>query len=121
MSNLIKLYIDNSSLITEFRRGAFGIRRTSATFARSPVDLTLEQTINADASNELTNNLAADSISARQRWALSHSIRTKLLTITKQNLGLTPKDDTSYSLQKNKILKDRKNLESIIENIKKKQ
>ncbi|CAG4981938.1 unnamed protein product [Colias eurytheme] len=95
LSNLIKLYIENSPLITEFRRGAFGIRRTSAAFARSPVDLTLEQTINADASNELTDNLAADSISARQRWALSHSMRTKLLTITKEYLGLTAKDDTS--------------------------
>lgn len=52
-------------MVDEFRRGAFGIKRTSAKFARSPVDLTLEQTINADTSNQLTDNLAVDSISER--------------------------------------------------------
>ncbi|KAH9635594.1 hypothetical protein HF086_012263 [Spodoptera exigua] len=103
---------------SEFRRGAFGIRRTAANFSRSPVDLTLEQTINADASNQLADNLAADSISARQRWALSHSMRTKILTSIKQNIGLTQKDDTSHSLQQSKIKKDKKNLNSIIEAIK---
>ncbi|CAH0687786.1 unnamed protein product [Spodoptera exigua] len=118
LSNLINLYTNNSSLIAEFRRGAFGIRRTAANFSRSPVDLTLEQTINADASNQLADNLAADSISARQRWALSHSMRTKILTSIKQNIGLTQKDDTSHSLQQSKIKKDKKNLNSIIEAIK---
>lgn len=69
LSNLIELYNINSPLVDEFRRGAFGIKRTNANFARSPIDLTLEQTINADASNQLTDNLAVNSISARQRWA----------------------------------------------------
>lgn len=31
-------------LVSEFRHGAFGIRRTKANFAKSPVYLTLEQT-----------------------------------------------------------------------------
>lgn len=118
LSNLINLYSENSPLISEFRRGAFGIRRTKTNFARSPVDLTLEQTINADASNQLTDNLAADSISARQRWALSHSMRTKILSTIKENIGLTKKDDTSHSLQTSKIKKDKKNLDSIIKAIK---
>lgn len=117
LSNLIDLYNNNSSLVDEFRRGAFGIKRTSAKFARSPVDLTLEQTINADASNQLTDNLAVDSISARQRWALSHSMRTKILTTIKENIGLTKKDDTSHSLQKSKIKKDKESLDSIIKAI----
>lgn len=118
LSNLIRQHTANSSLIAEFHRGAFGIRRTQANFSRSPVDLTLEQTINADANNELTNNLAVESISARQRWALSHSMRTKILTAVKENIGLSKKDDTSHSLQKSKINKDNKNLQSIIQAIK---
>lgn len=64
VSNLIRLYTRNSPLVTEFRRGAFGVRRTKANFSRSPVDLTLEQTISSDASDELTNNLAVEAISA---------------------------------------------------------
>lgn len=118
LSNLIRLHEENSPLIAEFRRGAFGIRRTKANFARSPVDLTLEQTINADASNHLANNLTADSISARQRWALSHNMRTKILTAVKENLGLSQKHDTSHALQKSRIKKDKTNLHSIIETIK---
>lgn len=70
--------------------------------------MTLEKTINADASNQLADNLAADSISARQRWALNHSMRTKILTSIKQNIGLTKKDDPSHSLQQSKIKKDKK-------------
>ncbi|KAH9637764.1 hypothetical protein HF086_007793 [Spodoptera exigua] len=108
LSNLINLYTNNSSLIAEFRRGAFGIRRTAANFSRSPVDLTLEQTINADASNQLADNLAADSISARQRWALSHSMRTKILTSIKQNIGLTQKMILRTPCNKVKLRKTKK-------------
>lgn len=67
LNNLIKAQNSNSRVVSEFRRGAFGIRRTKSGFSPSPVDLILEQTINADASNQLTHNLAAESISARQR------------------------------------------------------
>lgn len=70
LSYLIELYNESSPLVAEFHRGAFGIRKSKANFARSSVDLMLEQTINADASNQLTDNHAVDSISARQRWAL---------------------------------------------------
>lgn len=118
LSNLITLYAANSPLVEEFRRGAFGIRRTKANFARSPVDLTLEQTINADASNQLSDNLAVDAISARQRWALSHSMRTKILSTVKESIGLQKMDDTSHSLQKSKIRKDKNSLMSIINTIK---
>ena len=117
LSNLVTLQMENSPLVSEFRRGAFGIRRTKANFARSPVDLTLEQTTNADASNQLSDYLTADSISARQRWTLSHSMRTKILSCIKNNAGLSHKDDTSHSLQKSSINKDKKCLQSIMEAI----
>lgn len=42
VSNLIELYNDKSPLVDEFLRGVFGIKRTNAKFARSPVDLTLQ-------------------------------------------------------------------------------
>jgi len=80
LNNLIKLKIENSALVAEFREGAFGVKRTKSCLGRSPVDLILEQTINADAANTLTGvSHFTNSISARQRWALSHSMRTKML------------------------------------------
>ena len=53
LSNLVALRTENSPLVADFVRGDFGVKRTSHTLARSPVDLTLEQTINADAGNTL--------------------------------------------------------------------
>lgn len=49
--------------ITEaFEKGIISIRRTSKSFSRNPIDLTLEQTINADAANQLTGKLSSRSI-----------------------------------------------------------
>lgn len=118
LSNLVNLKIQDSPLVEEFRRGAFGIRRTKASLARSPVDLTLEQTVNSDAENQLTRNYSANSISARQRWALSHCMRTKILTFVKKDVKLSHIEDSSHSLQKSRIAKDRKTLDAIIEGIK---
>lgn len=120
LNNLIKLKVDNSILLEEFRKGAFGIRRTKSCLGRSPVDLTLEQTINADAGNTLTGvSHFTNSIAARERWALSHSVRTKIMSFVKAEIGLSQADDTSYTLQKNRIEKDSKTLNSIVETIKK--
>ncbi|GBP90997.1 hypothetical protein EVAR_69886_1 [Eumeta japonica] len=60
--------VDNSTLVNEFREGAFGVRRTKSCLGRSPMGLTLEQTINADAGNTLTGvSHFTNSICARQR------------------------------------------------------
>ncbi|GFU94344.1 uncharacterized protein TNCV_4368181 [Trichonephila clavipes] len=59
----------------------FGIKRTNKPFSRQPIDLTLEQTINADAARTLTGiTHLTNSISARQRWARSHDIRSTIIT-----------------------------------------
>lgn len=120
LNNLIKLKVENSTLLQEFREGAFGIRRTKSSLGRSPVDLTLEQTINADAGNTLTGvSYFTNSIAARERWALSHNVRTKIMSFVKAEIGLSQADDTSYTLQKNRIEKDSKTLNNIVETIKK--
>jgi len=120
LNNLIKLKIENSALVAEFREGAFGVRRTKSCLGRSPVDLILEQTINADAGNTLTGvSHFTNSISARQRWVLSHSTRTKILSSVKAEIGLSQVDDISHSLQPNRIKKNKKTLNGIIETIRK--
>lgn len=74
----------------------------------------------ADAGNTLTGvSHFKNSISARSRWALSHSMRTKISSLVKAEIGLSQVDDTSHSLQKCRIEKDNKILSSIIETIKK--
>lgn len=51
--NLIDMRDNDNPLFHHFLRGAFGIKRTNKNIARVPIDLTLEQTINADAANTL--------------------------------------------------------------------
>ncbi|CAH2088517.1 unnamed protein product [Euphydryas editha] len=45
-------------------------------------------------------------------------MRTKILSTIKENIKLTKKDDTSHSLQRSKIKKDKESLDSIIKAIK---
>ncbi|EFN63887.1 hypothetical protein EAG_08092, partial [Camponotus floridanus] len=51
--NLIKVDTINPELMQEMEQGYFGIQRTDKSFSRQPIDLTLEQTINADAAKRL--------------------------------------------------------------------
>lgn len=118
--NLLYLKSNNSSLLEEFKKGAFGVKRTDNNFSRTPVDLTLEQTINADAANSLTGiSHFTNSITARQRWALSHSIRTKIISVVLQELWMTDENDTIKELESHRINKDRRCLETIIDTINK--
>jgi hypothetical protein len=47
--NLLKLNETHPEVYREFKSGCFSIKRTSKTFSRLPIDLTLEQTVNPDA------------------------------------------------------------------------
>jgi hypothetical protein len=61
------------------QNGSFAIKRTAKPFSRQPIDYTLETTINADAVNKLTGiSHMTNSISARQPWCKSHSIRSTI-------------------------------------------
>lgn len=120
LSNLLNLKKESSVLLQDFKRGAFGVKRTSGNFARLPVDITLEQTINADAANSMTGiTHFTNSISARQRWSLSHSMRTKILSKLLEEINITSKDDVSHELKQNRIYKDREALNNILNEIKK--
>lgn len=119
LCNLIDLKLDKSELLNDFMRGAFGVKRTNNKFSRSPVDLTLEQTINADAASSLTGvTHFTNSVSARQRWALSHNMRTKIISRLFEELKITSSNDTVRELENHRIEKDKKALENIIIKIK---
>lgn len=120
---LLKYYDDlltveqkHPQLAEEFKRGMFGIKRTSNSFSRVPVDLTLEQTVNADAARRLTGiTHFTNSISARQRWARSHGLRSTIISYVYDVCGLKKKQDATSSLEKNQIMKDSANLVNLID------
>ena len=113
--NLIKVPTTHPGLEQDFQNGFFGIKRTSKPFSRQPIDLTLEQTINADAARTLTGiSHLTHSISAHQRWAKSHDIRSSIITHVLDELGITRKQDISVELQPHNIKKSVQQLENFI-------
>jgi len=50
----LKIEQAHQELAYDLKKGIFGIKRTDKDFSRAPVDLTLGQTVNADAAWKLT-------------------------------------------------------------------
>ena len=93
----------------------FFIKKNQKPFSRLPVDLILEQIINADAASQRTGiNVVTNSISARQRWPESHCIRLSIISHLFAELNFTKKEDISRDLKPNTIKKYGEHLETII-------
>lgn len=117
--NLLKVHLTHPGLENDFKNGYFGVKRTDKPFSRTPVDLTLEQTINADASRRLTGiTHFTNSISARQRWSKSHSIRSTVVSHTYDITGLKKAQDITGDLEKHQIQKDSIQLQNFISMLK---
>lgn len=102
----LNMDITDPGLRDEFLNGALSIRRTSKNFARSPIDLTLEQTINANAANKLTGiSSFRNSIDARQKWAETHTIRMEIMSKFFDEIGITKLDDGTETEYKSKNFK----------------
>ena len=87
--DLVKLPSTHPDVFDEFNNDLFSIHRTEKSFSGSAIDLTLEQTINADAANQKKGITSIiNSIGARQRWAEPYSLWTALLTQMFNNLWM---------------------------------
>ena len=113
--SLLKLEKSHPNVYQEFKQGCFAIKRTTKPFSRIPIDLTLEQTINADAASQRTGILAiTNSISARQRWARNHFLRTKIISHVYESLGFEKKEDISRELKDSRIKRNAEDLYKVI-------
>lgn len=102
--NLQSVEETHPGLEEDFKSGCFGIKRTDKSFSRIPIDLTLEQTINADAAKRLSGIAHfTNSLAARQRWSKSHSIRAALISHVLDVCGLRCLQDITADLQPNRI------------------
>lgn len=98
--------------------GAFTVRRTDHQFSRVPVDLTLEQTVNADAASRLTGiTSATNSYCARLRWMVTKSTRASFISLVQEMAGLTVKNDVAAELRPARIDRDIKDLKQILKQI----
>ena len=91
--NLLKLQETHPTVYAEFKDGLFFIKKTNTSFSGISTDLTLEQTIGADAvCQRIGISAMSNSISARQRWAQSHHIRTSEILHLSESLSITKKE-----------------------------
>lgn len=118
-------YIDNLSKVNglleeSLQKGSFRIKRTPKIFSRQPIELTLEQTINCDAAKSLTGVIHfTGSISARQRWCRSHSIRATVTSHVMMKAGLNSVQDVTADLRPHNINKSAAQLQKLTDTIKK--
>ena len=74
--------------------------------------MVLEQIINANAARRLTGVIHfTNSISARQRWAQNHDIRSTIISEVYQELGLQTYQDISFDLNPHNIQNSFKQLQ----------
>ncbi|RUM44803.1 MAG: hypothetical protein DSY80_04015 [Desulfocapsa sp.] len=116
--NLMNIDTSHPGLRSILENGAFSIRRSTKSFSRNAVDITLEQTINADAASRSTGISAfSQSESAKRRWMVTRSVRSAIIGSLLGSAGLKAKEDVSKSLRPYRIKKDNTDLNKIIETI----
>lgn len=114
--NMLRIDETHPGLREIFVQGALSIRRTNKNFSRTAVDMTLEQTINSNSANKLSGISAfTNSISARQRWALSHYMRMQVVNNMMDNLGLSNKEETAPELRSSNKRKQHQQLTACLD------
>ena len=98
--------------------GGLSVRRSSKEFTRTAVDLTLEQTINANAASRRSGISAfTTNYSARRRWMTTHATRSTILGHLFDIAGLQKLEDTTRELEHSSILRDNNDLQKVIDGI----
>ena len=104
--SILKLNETHPEVYNEFKEGWFARRRIEKPFSSTAIYLTLKQTINVEAASQCLGVLSiTNSISARQRWAESHYLRTSIVSTLLEHLGVTKKYYVSQHIKPNRIKK----------------
>ena len=98
--------------------GALSVGRTGRRFSRVPVDLALEQTINADAASKLTGiSSMSASDAAMKKWMITRSARTEIVNAFLTMAGVKINDDSTHELNQSRVKKDNSDLNKVINGI----
>ena len=113
------LFLDKLGKLPEAARkvletGAFSTRRTNKSYSRSPIDLTLEQTVNRDAASSATGITSfANSESAFRRWNISLTQRSIAVSEIKDMCDIQPGETPVNQLKKGRINRDNRDMEAL--------
>ena len=113
-SNLLQIETTHPELYKDFRNGWFSLARTRKSFAQQPVDIVLEQTINADGASQKTGITAfTNNILARQRWAETHYSRTMIISEMLEGIALNKKEDVTEEIKSHRIRSNQQALNKV--------
>lgn len=114
--NLINLPTTHPGLKELLTGGLFSIRRTNNHFSRLPVDLTLEQTVNADAASRMTGYTAAtNNYSARLRWSVTKGSRAAVISAALDLAGMQADSGSQAELSSSRICRDNGDLKKVMD------
>ena len=86
---------------------ALSVRLTNKSFTRTPVNLTLEQSVDADAASRMTGiSSFTKNINARQRWMITNSARSAILGCLFELAGLKKYEDATQEFKHHCIPRD---------------
>ena len=113
---LANLKVDNPKVYNVLRNGAFSVNRTKKPFAAVGIDMSLEQTINADAKSRLKGMLPfADIASAVNRWVVTNATRSSIANQLLEIAELKDYHADSKELNEPRVGRDKKDLERLKE------
>ena len=116
--DLMNITITHPGLKEMLLAGLFSIRRTDNQFSRVPVDLTLEQTINADAASRMTGYTdSTNNYSARLRWSATKGARAALIGVMLEIAGMNTTGDDQVHLTQSRIVRDNNDLQKLLKTI----
>ena len=115
--NLLNIDETHPGVRQMLEKGALSVRRSNVAFGRNPIDLTLEQTINADAASKLTGY--QQSVAAKNRWTLTKSARTSIVSMLKAKCGMASSSEEKIhnELKASRVKRDSDDLKKLIEGI----
>jgi hypothetical protein len=109
--NLLNAESTHPGVTQMLQDGALSVRRTPKSFSRTAVDMTLEQTVNADAASRLTGiGSFTQSQNARRRWMVTRSVRSSIVGSLLNLAGIASSEDITKDLKPHRIQKDHDDL-----------
>ena len=116
--NLANIDTSHPGLRNVLENGAFTVKRTGNSFSRTPADLTLEQTVNADQASRLTGITSFTTLATcRRRWLITRSARSAIIGALLVKAGLIASDDGLKDLKAYRIRKDNENMNELLDTI----
>ncbi|KAJ8031889.1 hypothetical protein HOLleu_25241 [Holothuria leucospilota] len=104
--------------IMALQSGGFSIRRTRKNFARSAIDLTLEQTVNRDAASPMRGIVGFHySHNAIRRWCITSTQRGMSVTELRSLTGMETQEQPATQLRASRIEKDSRQKDVLINEI----